>query len=640
MMRARVSGSLEQNIDVVENRIKCTDSKKMKAELSAVVQVGKALSVFPIILNQEAAKLYEEAKIRYLTGSTDSMARKEAGSFYESLSKHLNIMQIYVCGKAFLVANVGDDVQTALERIDQVCKARDEEAEIKDHVKSKIGETLKDCLEYMDSKRDKDVLKYVLSNITSVKATADIIGVQNRDGIRRSEAVMKINLGKFTEIKANIERKYAHLSEDKRKAVIRRAIDVSKLKELRHTFIGNKGRKLKAIEFPDLGALLEFQFGEGSRVSGAGGGLESHPKLKNEVMYKAEGNKTKMKDAREILLAAAGPGFRISLSTCYNYTMNYKRGTYQAKRHHHGQGVNANISLHKAPDTKAIKDNVINAHWCSANVNYFLDAASDNKGKFLINSKDAKAVVRAGDKQGGKTWRVIELEDHSYQDDSRKTAVTPMAHLFVSTEIVNSFDRPIDTLVSGEVGILLSGAKQERLLTIKRTGKGVFLINLSFYEPETVYRAVNEIYHLMAIPAMDDYFRVGVDGSLPDNMIFVVDNGSSEKPRSPMVRMSLVRMSRYLKRGNCNPRVTRSCNPRVTRSPGHVIGRSLHLWLRATRLQLRASMRQLVCVRSVCHRHKLALSQSLCPRIMICRLPLQSRELMAVVYAGRSKPIY
>ena len=31
--------------------------------------------------------------------------------------------------------------------------------------------------------------------------------------------------------------------------------------------------------------------------------------------------------------------------------------------------------------------------------------------------------------------------------------------------------------------------------------------------------------------------------------------------------------------GNCNPRVTRSCNPRVTRSPGHVIHRSLNLWV-------------------------------------------------------------
>lgn len=499
-------------------------------------------------MNQEAAKLYEEAKIRYLTGSTGSTSRKEAGSFYESLSKHLNVMQIYVSGKAFLVANVGDDVQTALERIDQVCKARDEKAEIKDHIKMKIGETFKDCLEYMDSKRDKDVLKYVISSITNVKAAADIIGVQNRDGVRRSEAVVQINLGKFSEIKADIERKYANLSDDTRKAVVRRAIDVCKIKELRHIFKGNKGRKLKAMEFPDLGALLEFQFGEGSRIRAAGGGLESHPKLKNEIMYKAEGNKTKMKDAREILLAAAGPGFRISLSTCYNYTMNYKRGTHQAKRHHHGQGVNANISLHNAPDTKAIKDNVINAHWCSANVNYFLDAASDNKGKFLVNSKDAKAVVRAGEKQGGKTWRVIELNDHSYQDESRKNAVTPMAHLFVSTEIVNSIDRPINTLASGEVGIMMGDAKQERLLTIKRTGKGVFLINLSYYEPETVYRAANEIYHLMAIPTMDAYFRVGVDGCLPDNIVFVVDNGSSEKPRSPLVRMSLVRMCRYLKR--------------------------------------------------------------------------------------------
>ena len=60
------------------------------------------------------------------------------------------------------------------------------------------------------------------------------------------------------------------------------------------------------------------------------------------------------------------------------------------------------ILLHKARNTKAVKDNAKNTYWCSANVNYFLDAASENKERFLIDSKDVKAAVCTGEKQGGK----------------------------------------------------------------------------------------------------------------------------------------------------------------------------------------------------------------------------------------------
>lgn len=123
-----------------------------------------------------------------------------------------------------------------------------------------------------------------------------------------------------------------------------------------------------------------------------------------------------------------------------------------------------------------------------------------------------------------------------------------MAHLFVSTVVAETVERPVQTIAEGEIGIAIQGIKKELLLRIKRTGRGIFLINLSFYEPETVFRAMNEIFHLMAIPAMDSFFRLGPDGNLPDNLVFLVDNGASEKPRSPLVRMCLVRMCHFLQR--------------------------------------------------------------------------------------------
>lgn len=72
--------------------------------------------------------------------------------------------------------------------------------------------------------------------------------------------------------------------------------------------------------------------------------------------------------------------------------MNYRKGTKQAERHHHGKGVNADISLHKPPNTS---QNIypINSHWSTSHVNYLMDSAAENANGFLLDSKDAKCIV-------------------------------------------------------------------------------------------------------------------------------------------------------------------------------------------------------------------------------------------------------
>ena len=57
-----------------------------------------------------------------------------------------------------------------------------------------------------------------------------------------------------------------------------------------------------------------------------------------------------------------------------------------------GRDINANVSLHSAPNTaEHISPN--NAHWLSSHFNYLVDSASDNPNSFVLDSKDAKCVV-------------------------------------------------------------------------------------------------------------------------------------------------------------------------------------------------------------------------------------------------------
>ena len=88
-------------------------------------------------------------------------------------------------------------------------------------------------------------------------------------------------------------------------------------------FVG-RGCDLKCEEFPDLVNILEFAFGESDQVDRAGSQLESHPTLTDTVLHRAVDNNTMMKHARETVLALSPEGFNISLSSCFNYTQNFR----------------------------------------------------------------------------------------------------------------------------------------------------------------------------------------------------------------------------------------------------------------------------------------------------------------------------
>ena len=190
----------------------------------------------------------------------------------------------------------------------------------------------------------------------------------------------------------------------------------AKMKEKHFKVIAEgRGRKLKCEECPELAQYIEFAFGEGDRVFRGGGGLQADPRLLDTTLFKAADNATVMRHAKEII-SKVRPEFKISTSCLYTYTMNYGKGTKQAERHHHGKGVNANISLHKAPNTSH-HIYPINAHWSSTHVNYLMDSASENANGCLLDSKDAKCIV-CGDiapvLKPGKSWANFETPDHSF----------------------------------------------------------------------------------------------------------------------------------------------------------------------------------------------------------------------------------
>jgi hypothetical protein len=133
-------------------------------------------------------------------------------------------------------------------------------------------------------------------------------------------------------------------NENQRKLSLRIA-NKRKSMEILHVQPG-RGRILKCEENESLVPLVEYAFMNNDIHKRGGGGLQSHPRLIDETLYRTPDGNTDMKKAREIVISMSNPDFHISLSCCYNYTQNYKKNTLQAKRHHNGKGINAKISLH------------------------------------------------------------------------------------------------------------------------------------------------------------------------------------------------------------------------------------------------------------------------------------------------------
>jgi hypothetical protein len=142
----------------------------------------------------------------------------------------------------------------------------------------------------------------------------------------------------------------------------------------------------------------------------------------------------------------------------------------------------------------------------------------------VIDSKDAKAIV-CGDIQPvqnpGKSWKSITYEDHTFEQ-SRVNAVYPMTHLFMEPK--ESIDEKTNTA------------------RVTRTGQAVVLINIAFFEPETTFRAMNEILYLLSRPSLDKIFRNPVTGNIKSVFSFIVDNGHGEDPDSPLTQMCLSRL--------------------------------------------------------------------------------------------------
>ena len=171
-----------------------------------------------------------------------------------------------------------------------------------------------------------------------------------------------------------------------------------------------RGRKLKTAGFPELATILLWKYD----VKDGGGGVEAHPRMTTGMLYRAVDRVLQL--WRDIILFLAPSSFKISLSYCFNYTEDYRKGSRKVIQHLHGRDINAPISLKKPPHT-GVEQLVVNLHWTTANVNLYVNSCMDLPHCMAI-SKDAKAIIPTNIspvQHPGHTWKKhLELPDHTW----------------------------------------------------------------------------------------------------------------------------------------------------------------------------------------------------------------------------------
>ena len=409
--RGLKTGSLEENITELEDRIKSERSVKRAAELKSVLAVARELKFSMVITTRKAFDVYWENKNSYLD---IQRGYYRASDTYLMLSQHLNIAQVIVSGKGYLCDAHNTDIAKIQETLTIMVNEKRDIAFLSE-ARRRLESSFETAIKCLDTKKDKDILVGIFANLTSVKTVMHLRNIQDRRATMRQA----LRTDAFYRNYAELAKSVLTVRNDMRNKQ-QQLFETKKLRKLTSKYFkaicDGRGRRLKCDEFPELPALLEYAFGQNDVLNMAGGGLEAHPKLYENTLYKAMDNKTNMREAREVILALSKEEIDVSLSCLYTYTMNCKKGTYQAKRHHIGKNVNANISLHKAPSTGHFK-HPINAHWTTSHVNFICDEAHQFSSSCLIDSKDAKCIINGELPpvlKPGKTWKKFEYPDHTY----------------------------------------------------------------------------------------------------------------------------------------------------------------------------------------------------------------------------------
>ena len=185
-----------------------------------------------------------------------------SSKYYEIFSKHLNLIQVYLFDVAYLLPNTTTGSIESF--VDTIKGAVDTETILHSSITDRIITLFQQSLQYMDTHRDRQVVKALFAELTSVKFATKLQGIQ---GTHSAKAISRPNLQKYSDIRKTSQIVRSDLTNPQQYQLTQIIISSRKVKEIR-TIAEGRGRKLKCKDFPELGIALEYAFGEQDTLMG------------------------------------------------------------------------------------------------------------------------------------------------------------------------------------------------------------------------------------------------------------------------------------------------------------------------------------------------------------------------------------
>ena len=124
--------------------------------------MGKFITEFgPIVSTQRAGKVHEEAKNKILKNLQTKSKKRTSSSLFSRFSRHLNVQQIYIQGKAYIVENRVKQ-ERLVECLKDMMPANN--VIVNKHLHERLEDIFQDSLRLLDTNRDRDIPERHLCN--------------------------------------------------------------------------------------------------------------------------------------------------------------------------------------------------------------------------------------------------------------------------------------------------------------------------------------------------------------------------------------------------------------------------------------------------------------------------------------------
>ena len=80
------------------------------------------------------------------------------------LCNYLYLMQVYICGKRYLIKNTGTNVENLIQTIANPCSINEDKL-VNERVSDRLHSVFKTALEYADTPRDKQLIKGLIAEL-------------------------------------------------------------------------------------------------------------------------------------------------------------------------------------------------------------------------------------------------------------------------------------------------------------------------------------------------------------------------------------------------------------------------------------------------------------------------------------------